>query len=293
MTDHALDRAQLAEAVGNDIADMAHFWMLRKFQFLEPAREQFEIIVDPWLSYCTEPSQNEIMAYNMAFTDWLLFERPYRHGKALLELYVDEPPASLSPASLKRLKQVRDTQYFSRFGILDKDPANGMVALKDTRADRRFDVYDPHIVQKEHWSDGAIAVRLACVDDVWLTAGQLYLYDIACLSDTAVDGPGAVHPEDLQDGFDTSCISFFLRKLARSRQVLCVTHLPQVASCADNQWQVIKHTENGKTTSALRVLTPAERIDEVARMLGGLTITPATRQAAGEMLGMNAALPGI
>ena len=37
----------------------------------------------------------------------------------------------------------------------------------------------PHIVQKEHWNDGAIAVRLACVDDVWLTAGQLYLYDIA------------------------------------------------------------------------------------------------------------------
>ena len=49
-------------------------------------------------------------------------------------------------------------------------------------------------MQKEHWSDGAIAVRLACVDDVWLTAGQLYLYDIARLSDTAVDGPGAVHP---------------------------------------------------------------------------------------------------
>ena len=73
MTDHAFDRAELAEAVGNDIADMAHFWMLRKFQFLEPAREQFEIIVDPWLSYCEEPSQNEIMAYNMAFTDWLLF----------------------------------------------------------------------------------------------------------------------------------------------------------------------------------------------------------------------------
>ena len=188
MTDHAFDRAELAEAVGNDIADMAHFWMLRKFQFLEPAREQFEIIVDPWLSYCTEPSQNEIMAYNMAFTDWLLFERPYRHGKTLFELYVDEPPASLSPASLKRLEQVRDTQHFSRFGILDKNPAS-----------------------KEHWSDGAIAVRLACVDDVWLTAGQLYLYDIARLSDTAVDGPGAVHPEDLQDGFDTSCISFFLR----------------------------------------------------------------------------------
>ncbi|WP_277092862.1 hypothetical protein, partial [Alistipes sp.] len=96
----------MAEAVGSDIADMAHFWMLRKFQFLEPAREQFEIIVDPWLSYCEEPSQNEIMAYNMAFTDWLLFERPYYHGKTLLELYVGEPPASISPASLGRLEQV-------------------------------------------------------------------------------------------------------------------------------------------------------------------------------------------
>lgn len=211
MTDQALDRAQLAEAVGNDNADMAQFWMLRKFQFLEPAREQFEIIVDPWLSYREEPSQSEIMAYNMAFTDWLLFERPYYHGATLLELYVDEAPASLAPAALKRLKQVRGTHYFSRFGILDKDPAAGMVVLRDTRTDHRFDVYDPHIVQKEHWSDGAIAVRLACVDDVWLTVGQLYLYDIARLSDTAVDGPGAVHPEDLEDGFDTSHISFFLR----------------------------------------------------------------------------------
>lgn len=47
MADHVLDRGRLAESVGNDIADMAQFWMLRKFQFLESAREQFEIIVDP------------------------------------------------------------------------------------------------------------------------------------------------------------------------------------------------------------------------------------------------------
>ena len=101
MADHVLDRGRLIEAVGDDIADMAQFWMLRKFQFLESARTQFEVIVDPWLSYCEEPSQSEILAYNMAFTDWLLFERPYYHGKTLLELYVDEPPASLSPASLR------------------------------------------------------------------------------------------------------------------------------------------------------------------------------------------------
>lgn len=47
MAGHVLNWGRLAEAVGNDIADMAHFWMLRKFQFLESARTQFEVIVDP------------------------------------------------------------------------------------------------------------------------------------------------------------------------------------------------------------------------------------------------------
>ena len=88
-------------------------------------------------------------------------------------------------------------------------------------------------------------------------------------------------------------VGHMLRKLAQSRQVLCVTHLAQVASCADTQWQVSKHTTHGRTTSALTVLNPDERIDEIARMLGGRTITPATRQAAREMLGMNVSLPGI
>ena len=210
MTDHVLDRAHLAEAVGNDIATWPIFGCCGSFSFWSRRASSSRSLstrgsaIAPSFSKRNHGLQHGI--YRLA-----ALRAPYRHGKTLLELYVDEPPASLSPASLKRLEQVRDTQYFSRFGILDKDPANGMVALKDTRTDRRFDVYDPHIVQKEHWSDGAIAVRLACVDDVWLTAGQLYLYDIARLSDTAVDGPGAVHPEDLQDGFDTSCISFFLR----------------------------------------------------------------------------------
>ena len=152
MADHVLDRGRLAEAVGNDIADMAQFWMLRKFQFLESARTQFEVIVDPWLSYCEEPSQNEIMAYNMAFTDWLLFERPYYHGKTLLELYVDEPPALLSPASLRRLKQVRDTHYFSRFGILDKDRAKRALA-------RRCDC-GAYRVRRRCLADGGAALPL-------------------------------------------------------------------------------------------------------------------------------------
>ncbi len=75
-----------------------------------------------------------------------------------------------------------------------------------------------------------------------------------------------------------------LRKLGATRQVLCVTHLPQVAACAHNQWLVQKHTENGVTTSSLRPLTREERIREIARMAGGLQITDATLQAAQELI---------
>ncbi len=76
-----------------------------------------------------------------------------------------------------------------------------------------------------------------------------------------------------------------LKHLGQSRQVLCVTHLPQVAACADTQWQVTKSTVNGVTRSSLRILNDQERIDEVARMLGGIQITESTKKAASEMLG--------
>ncbi len=75
-----------------------------------------------------------------------------------------------------------------------------------------------------------------------------------------------------------------LRRLGETRQVLCVTHLPQVAACAHNQWQVAKSTENGVTTSHLRELTSEERVAEIARMAGGTVITDATLKAAREMI---------
>ncbi|MDR0564928.1 MAG: DNA repair protein RecN [Azoarcus sp.] len=76
-----------------------------------------------------------------------------------------------------------------------------------------------------------------------------------------------------------------LHRLGRDRQVLCVTHLPQVAACADWQWQIAKETQNGQTTSAVTPLEGPNRIEEIARMLGGVDITHTTRQHAAEMLG--------
>jgi DNA repair protein RecN (Recombination protein N) len=77
-----------------------------------------------------------------------------------------------------------------------------------------------------------------------------------------------------------------LKQLGRDYQVLCVTHLPQVAATADRQWQVSKAVEAGITLSHIEELTPAQRVEEIARMLGGVTITDTTRKHAAEMLGL-------
>ncbi|MBW9105615.1 DNA repair protein RecN [Paraburkholderia phenoliruptrix] len=76
-----------------------------------------------------------------------------------------------------------------------------------------------------------------------------------------------------------------LHQLGEARQVLCVTHLPQVAARGDHHFQVAK-TGNGKggTVSSVVPLDKASRVEEVARMLGGLEITPTTRKHAKEML---------
>ncbi|MBP9218558.1 MAG: DNA repair protein RecN [Sterolibacterium sp.] len=75
-----------------------------------------------------------------------------------------------------------------------------------------------------------------------------------------------------------------LHDLGRRRQVLCVTHLPQVAACADQQWNIAKEERNQATYSRVTPLDRAGRIDELARMLGGLKITATTRRHAAEML---------
>ncbi|MFM0280971.1 DNA repair protein RecN [Paraburkholderia sediminicola] len=76
-----------------------------------------------------------------------------------------------------------------------------------------------------------------------------------------------------------------LHQLGQARQVLCVTHLPQVAARGDHHFQVAK-AGNGKggTVSSVTSLDRASRVEEVARMLGGLEITATTRKHAKEML---------
>jgi DNA repair protein RecN (Recombination protein N) len=79
-----------------------------------------------------------------------------------------------------------------------------------------------------------------------------------------------------------------LRALGAGHQVMCVTHLPQVAAAAENQWQVSKRQVNGQVTSSVQPLAASARVEEIARMLGGIKITETTLRHAAEMLGRGA-----
>jgi len=76
-----------------------------------------------------------------------------------------------------------------------------------------------------------------------------------------------------------------LHHIASAHQVVCITHLPQIASKGATHFHVEKHAEHDYTAVSVRRLSPQERLEEIARLLGGETITPITLQHAKEMLG--------
>ena len=71
--------------------------------------------------------------------------------------------------------------------------------------------------------------------------------------------------------------------IAGSRQVLCITHLPQIASQANAHYLIEKNVENMETSTRIRELSYKESVEELARMLGGVKITDAVLQNASEM----------
>jgi DNA repair protein RecN (Recombination protein N) len=78
-----------------------------------------------------------------------------------------------------------------------------------------------------------------------------------------------------------------LKSLARSNQVLCVTHLPQIATFADHHYVIEKKERNGRTRTTIRPVTGEERTEEVARMLSGAKLTGTSRKHAEQMIKSN------
>ncbi|CAM4413259.1 MAG: DNA repair protein RecN [Legionella sp.] len=89
-------------------------------------------------------------------------------------------------------------------------------------------------------------------------------------------------------GVTAALVGQMLRKLGERLQVFCVTHQPQVAASAHNHFMVEKSSDNTQTFTRIFLLQQAEKIDEIARMLGGLTITEQTRSHARELVQQSA-----
>src|SRR4029078_1154707 len=81
-----------------------------------------------------------------------------------------------------------------------------------------------------------------------------------------------------------SIIGNKLRELASHHQVLCITHLPQIASYADRHLTVRKESTEGQNSTTVRTMEGTERIEELAEMIGGQRITETTRAQAQELL---------
>jgi DNA repair protein RecN (Recombination protein N) len=85
-------------------------------------------------------------------------------------------------------------------------------------------------------------------------------------------------------GAVAATVGRMLQQLGTRRQVLCVTHLPQVAACADHHHRVVKRAGAGEVATELARLDSSGRVEELARMLGGHEVTAKTRAHARELL---------
>ena len=96
---------------------------------------------------------------------------------------------------------------------------------------------------------------------------------------------GADHCQEKGIGLDDVVATCLIDGMANFHfQVVCITHLPQIAGMAETHFAVSKASRKGRTSARVRRLDRSERVDELARMLGGEKITGKTREAAEEML---------
>ena len=102
------------------------------------------------------------------------------------------------------------------------------------------------------------------------------------------DGVGTVVFDEIDSGISgktSERLGIKLKELSESGiQILCITHSAQIAGLADTHWRVSKGEENGRTYTSVKILTEEERVEEIARIMGGITVTDAVRAAARESL---------
>jgi DNA repair protein RecN (Recombination protein N) len=176
----------------------------------------------------------------------------------------------------------------------------GQLAMEKTRFEVAFEPLGPAGDGEDttHWSDrGLDAVEFLLSPNPGeelrplariASGGELSRILLALNAVAAVDQAAETLVFDEVDagigGRVAEVVGRKLRTVAERHQVLCVTHLPQIASLADRHYVVSKREVKGRTVTDVRPLDGTERIEEVARMLGGAMITDTTRRHAREMV---------
>ena len=175
---------------------------------------------------------------------------------------------------------------------LDAAMAEELAPLKMERA-----VFATEITEAEPGPDGRDAVAFTVATNPGAPAGpinriasggELSRFLLALKVCLLGAGPGRSMIFDEIDrgvgGATADAVGSRLRRLAETGQVLVVTHSPQVAAKGAHHWRVDKRVEGDVTTSHVAALAESERIDEIARMLAGDTVTDAARDAARALL---------
>lgn len=85
-------------------------------------------------------------------------------------------------------------------------------------------------------------------------------------------------------GYTANIVGKKIKELSENRQIIAISHLPQIVSLADSHFKIFKEEKNGETISSIKKLKREERVDEIARLIGGPIITNTTLKAANEML---------
>lgn len=85
-------------------------------------------------------------------------------------------------------------------------------------------------------------------------------------------------------GITASIVGRKLKEIASNHQIICITHLPQIAACGDTHYRIFKEETDSNTFTTVERLTDANTVDEIARLLGGENITETTRKSAVELL---------
>jgi DNA repair protein RecN (Recombination protein N) len=88
-------------------------------------------------------------------------------------------------------------------------------------------------------------------------------------------------------GVTASIVGEKLCEIAKDRQIICITHLPQIAACSDHHFVIEKNSDESATYTTIREVAGEDRVSDIARMLGGRTITPATIAGAEELIALS------